>query len=120
LSLDKFILKGKGGGVTQWRRARPSLISCFTLAQLLVNTETFAGCCLWLIFLVGGSICYVSLYAVICKVMGWVPCLFLVAGINTGSMLLGSDKILYQNLWLVSVQINGVKELFLLIWLDGF
>jgi hypothetical protein len=31
-------------------------------------------------------------------------------------MLLGSDKILYQNSWLVSVQINGVKELFLLIW----
>jgi hypothetical protein len=95
LLLDKFILKGGGeGGDTV--EAIPTLSdSCFTLAHLLVNTETFAVCCLWLIFLAGGSIYYVSLYAVICKVVGGVPCLFLVAGINTGNMLSCSDKLLY-------------------------
>jgi hypothetical protein len=57
--------------VTQWRRARPSLILALPLHILLVNTETFAVCCLWVTsFCAGGLICYVLL--VLSHVLLWV------------------------------------------------
>jgi hypothetical protein len=64
--------------VTQWRRARPSLILALPLHILLVNTETFVVCCFWEIsFCAGGLTCYVSLCVVTCTIVDWVICVLI-------------------------------------------